>query len=374
MRQVLRRIVTAAAVATWMLALVGQFETARAADDWQAGAGPEWQKTLEQGRKEGTVSVALTFSALATPMRTAFERDTGIKIEFLTGSISDVYSRLFREAKSNNVTLDLAISGGGVLPLLQSGNLLAIAPQFMLPGVTDPKVWVGGKIHWMDNANAYLFEGSEYVFGWPLVNSSLVDPKTLTSWKDFLKPEFKSKIVADDPRVPGAGQSVAAYLATVFGMDFVKQLYVGQEVKYTSDARQLVEWVTRGQASVALGAIQPTIETFRQQGMKQLAVLSLPDGPGTLLGGFGVLAQLKGGPHPNAAKVFINWFASRPAMEIYSRVTLEASTRADVKVAELPDYVVPRPGVSYQNQYQETWYARERPVVQKAIIEALGGR
>ena len=374
MRRVFRSIVTAAAAATLMLALVAQFETARAADDWQAGAPPEWKNALEQGRKEGTVSLALTFAALATPMRTAFERDTGIKLELLTGSIADVYARLFREAKSNNVTLDLALSGGGILPLLQSGNLEAIAPQFMLPGVTDPKVWVGGKMHWMDNANAYMFEASEYVFGWPLVNASLVDPKTLTSWKDFLKPEFKGKIVADDPRVPGAGQSVAAYLATVFGMDFVKQLYIGQDAKYTSDARQLVEWVVRGQASVALGAIQPPIETFRRQGMQQLAVLSLRDGPGTLLGGFGLLAQMKGGPHPNAAKVFVNWFASRSAMEVYSRGTLEASTRADVKVAELPDYVVPQPGVSYQNQYQETWYAKERPVVQKAIIEALGGR
>ncbi len=355
-------------------ALVALAEPAAAADDWQAGAGPEWQKTLAAGRQEGTVVLAATFSGLAEPMSAAFEHDTGIKLEVLTGTVADLYGRVAREAKAGNVTVDLSMSGGIQLPLLREGYLVAIKPQFMLPKVTDPKYWIDGHMDWMDTAKEYMFEGSNWVHAWPLINTTMVDPKTITSWKDLLKPEFKGKISSEDPRVAGAGQSAAGYLDYVFGLDFVKQLYIGQQVVYARDARQLVEWVARGTYAVALGAVQAPIEDFRSQGMTQLAVPLLPDGPGSLLGGYSLLTENKGAPHPNAARVFINWYASQPGQEVYTRVTLEPSTRVDVKVPSVPDYVKPKPGMHYVDQYKEDWYTNVRPKVQAAIIEALGGR
>jgi ABC-type Fe3+ transport system substrate-binding protein len=367
-----RRAMGFAAAAIFVLGLGA--ETAFAADDWQEGAGPDWQKVLDSARKEGKVVVAPAFGALAEPMGAAFKRDTGITAEFLTGTIGDLYTRVAREAKADNTTVDISISGGIQLALLREGYLVPIKPQFMLPKVLDPKSWIGGKMEWMDTAQSYMFEGSNWVHGWPLINSKLVDPASLKSWKDLLKPEFKGKIAADDPRVAGAGQAAAAYLATVFGIDFVKALYVGQNVTYTRDSRQLVEWVARGTYAVALGAIQAPIESFRSQGMTQLDVPSLADGPGSVLGGFSVLTQTKGVPHPDATRVFINWYASRPGQEVYTRTTLEPSTRTDVKVDVVPDYVVPKPGVTYFDQYKQDWYVNTRPKVSAAIIEALGGR
>jgi len=40
---------------------------------------------------------------------------------------------------------------------------------------------------------------------------------------------------------------------------------------------------------------------------------------------------------------------------------------------EIPDYVVPKPGIDYPDTYTEAWYTRTRPKVSKAVIEALGG-
>lgn len=356
-----------------MLAAFAVLQPARAAG-WQDGAGPEWQKVLEAAKKEGKVVVALSFGALSEPMRAAFERDTGVKVEFLTGQVVDLYSRVAREAKTGNLTVDLSMSGGIQLSFYRDGLLQPIKPLFMLPGVTDPKSWTGGKMDWFDNAQAYMFTGPRWVHCWPLINTSLVKPGTLTSWQDLLKPEFKGKIAADDPRVAGAGQAAAAYLAQTFGMDFVKKLYVGQEVTYTRDGRQLVEWIARGTHAVALGAVQAPIEQFKAQGMKQLGVPFLADGPGSILGGFGVLTFNKGAPHPNAARVFINWYASQPGQEVYSRITLEPSNRTDVRSDNMPEYVVPRPGINYFDQYKEDWYVQSRPAIQKAIVEALGGR
>jgi ABC-type Fe3+ transport system substrate-binding protein len=201
----------------------------------------------------------------------------------------------------------------------------------------------------------------------------MVPATSLTSWKDLLKPEFKGKIAAYDPRSGGQGQAAAAYLAYTFGIDFVKELYTAQDVMFTRDGRQLIEWLVRGSYAVALGAVQIDVENFRTRGMGNLMVPALADGPGLLTGGFGLLKQGKGAPHPNAATVFINWYASQPGQEAYSRAMAETSSRNDVEAPNVPDYVVPKPGLKYVDQFQEDWYRNERPKLEKAIVGALGG-
>jgi ABC-type Fe3+ transport system substrate-binding protein len=99
----------------------------------------------------------------------------------------------------------------------------------------------------------------------------------------------------------------------------------------------------------------------------------MDDGPGCLVGGFSVLKIAKGAPHPNAATVFLNWYASRPGQKAYSEAMDEPSRRLDVK-GDFPSYILPKPGVKYLDQYSEPWYLKERPKLEKAIIEALGGR
>jgi ABC-type Fe3+ transport system substrate-binding protein len=345
---------------------------AQAQGDWQAGAGPEWRQLLDEARKEGTVTVAVQLGVLAEPIATAFECDTGLKAEILVGRPPDQVARLSREARAGNVTIDVSVGGTGEISLIKEGLLVPIKPQLILPSVADPKNWTGGKLLWMDNDQTYMFQTTNWVHGWALINNKIVDPKTFTSWKDLLKPEFKGKIAADDPQNPGPGQAAAAYLGATFGIDFVKQLYVGQQVVYTRDARQLVEWVARGTHAVGLGCIVSAMEPFRRQGMTQLEVPYLADGPGALTGGFSVVKQAKGAPHPKAAQVFINWFGSRPGQEVYSRWTMEPSARADVKIDSIPDFVVPRPGAKYLNQYEETWYLTERTRLSTAINQALG--
>lgn len=348
---------------------------AAAADDWQAGAGPDWQKVLTAGRAEGKVAVSAIAGTLGKPMAEGFKRDTGIDLDFLGGTVSELTTRLVREAKSDNVTIDVAIGGGTeMVTLYPHGLLQPVKPQLLLPHVTEGKYWEGGKIKWMDNAGEYFLQPVEFVSGRPVVNSDMIDPKTITSWQDFLKPEYKGKIAAYDPRPGGPGQALATYLVHTFGVDFLKKLYVGQEVTYTRDGRQLVEFAVRGKYPIILAAVQFNVEWFRDQGIKNIATLDLLDGAGNVLGGFGVIKQLKNVPHPNAATVFINWIASKPGQEIYAKAMLEKSRRTDVDVNLVPDYVVPKPGVKYLDQYDEDFYVKERPKIAKQVIEALGGR
>lgn len=346
---------------------------AASADDWQAGAGPDWQSTLAAARQEGKV-VVTGMGLLSEALPAAFKRDTGIDLEFLAGPASDTAARFMREIGAGHPTIDISLGGGQEVALLKTGGLTPVKPQFMLLGVTEPKNWVDGHPHWFDTAQQYMFEGTSWIHGLPLVNAKLVKPSDIATWQDLLKPEFKGKIAAEDPRVPGPGQAQAAYIAETFGIDFLKKLYIGQEVTLTRDDRQLVEWVARGVHPIALASLPVTIEKFRAEGFTELTVISPKDGPGSLLGGFSVLKEAKDAPHPAAARVFINWYASQPGQETYARTMMEPSTRTDVKPENIPSYMVPKPGAKYLNQYEQAWYVDERPKLQAAIIDAMGGR
>jgi len=340
--------------------------------DWQDGAGEGWRKVLEAGRKEGKVVVAGR-PELGRPMTEGFKRDTGIILDFLGGESRDISSRLDREVRSGNVTLDFVLGGAGDIALANQGKLIPLKPQLMLPGVTEGKNWIDGKLKWVDKAETYMLIGGEYIHSWPVFNTSLVPLAEVTTWKDLLKPQFKGKIAAYDPRSGGPGQATAAYLVHLYGEDFLRQLYIGQDVTFTRNGPQLAEWAVRGVHPIILGSLTTDIEKYKAAGIKTLAVGSMTDGPGALLGGSSVIVQPVGSPHPNAATVFLNWYASKPGQDAYSATWKTPSRRTDVSFPTIPDYTIPKPGTVYLDQYQEDWYVIARPKLQKSITEVLGG-
>ncbi len=345
---------------------------ASAQEAWDAGAGDDWRKVVAAAKSEGNVVVA-GHPALATVLPEAFRRDTGLTLEYLGGETNELMARFSREVQTSNVTIDIMLGGlGGFFELKKAGKLKPLKPQLLVPSVRDGKNWLGGAIKWYDLEGEYMLATCEWIHGWPLFSSDTIKPGQIATWQDLLKPEYKGKIAAYDPRPAGQGQSVGAYLAELFGPEFLKKLYLGQETVMTRDGRQLVEWVARGTYPIALGAVPVQIEQYRAQGIKSLYVRLMDDGPGSAVGGFGVVKQPTRSPHPNASTVFINWFASKVGQEIYAARMLEASRRSDVNVAAVPAYTMPDPTKTYLDQYSEEWYVKRRPIVQKQILEALG--
>lgn len=339
--------------------------------DWQAGAGDDWHRVMTAAKAEGQVTVA-GFPALTKSMTKAFKRDTGIELKWFGGRSSALSSRFEAEARAKNLTIDVMLGGGRELgPMKKGGFLNPVKPQLILPGL-DPKNFRDGKVKFMDLEGQYLFQGAEWVFGWILVNKNIIDPSQIKTWSDMLKPEYRGKMIVHDPRSPGPGQGATAWLYNQFGIEFIKDFYLGQQAQFTSSNRQVVADVARGTKPIAFASLQFFVERFRREGIENLAVVLPDDAPGYLTGGFSVLKQAKGVPHPNAAQVFINWYASRPGQEVYQTVMMETSRRLDVKTG-IPEYLIPKPGVKYFEAYNEDIYNSRRPVV-KAITEALGKR
>jgi ABC-type Fe3+ transport system substrate-binding protein len=210
------------------------------------------------------------------------------------------------------------------------------------------------------------------VFGWPVVNSDLVKPSAIKTWNDLLKPEYKGKIAIYDPRVPGPGVANSSYIADALGLDYVKKLYVGQEPKFSREGRQLVEWLARGVYAIAVGFGASDIEDFKAAGIKNLEVLYDIEGTALpIIGNFYPHIPKKA-PHPNAAAVFMNWFASKPGQDANGHAQVLWSRRTDVDPTGLPPHLRPKPGVKYIDQYAEDFVLGRRDKLVEQVREIVG--
>ena len=335
-------------------------------------ADEKWDKVVAAAKKEGSVVVnGPSFRSLSRALNEGFNKAYGINVEYL-GLGSKIIPTAEREAAAGKVTVDIYIGGLRSIMVFLDKDLVEPIDGMLLEEVKDPSKWKGGALKWVDNTKRYGLQTSEYVMTDLFVNTDHVDPAKIQSWKDLLKPEYKGKIGSFDPRRGGAGQAIARYLLQIFDEELVVKLYKGQNVAFVRDHRQVAEWAARGTYPIVLGAVQSMIEKFRKEGFPLVRVFP-KDGPGSLLGGFSTIAMFKGAPHSNAARVFLNWFASKEGQQAYSAAVLEPSRRLDVPTSGLPDYVKPNPKIKYEvDQYTEEWQRKISPALEKRLRKALG--
>jgi len=340
------------------------------------GAAPtEWESLVNRARQEKRVVLGTDISIgnFRQGITTSFAKQFGIELEFRVLEGAQLVAIAARECAASRASMDLLLSGNSELILLYPKGCLAPArPKLILPEVLDGKNWRGGALKWNDPEGQYLLQTSEATYGWTVINTDQVKPSELNSARDLLRPEYKGKIASFDPRGGGAGQGRATYMMTVLGEDYVRSLYLDQKVTYTANHQQLAEWIARGVHLFGLGAVERIFEPMRKEGLPVGVVASFSDAPGYLTGGSSVVKLIKDAPHANAAAVLLNWFASKEAQTIYAQNVLQPSRRADVIVKDVPDYLVPKPGVKYLDSYGYEFYAKKRPEVIKRVIDLLG--
>jgi ABC-type Fe3+ transport system substrate-binding protein len=317
------------------------------------GGAPDWAAVQAAARTEGRVVVTgPPFPGLRTGIVEGFQKAHGITAEYLGLPTGEVLTRIDQEARLGSPQIDVQIGGNNTCWTLgERGQADPIDNVLLAPEVTNPAAWRGGKPRFFEPSPAAPAEfhcglqTAEWVMTDLFVNPELVPPSSIRSWQDLLRPEYRGKIAVFDPRRPGPGQTTSGYLNTLFGMDYLERLFVGQQVMLSADHRQLAEWVARGNYPIGIALVQAAVEPLRQERLPIERVFP-DDGPGVLTGGFGVVLKVKGGPHPNAATTFVNWFAGREAQEMYEREMMETTLRADV-THQVPDYVIPKQGVAY---------------------------
>jgi ABC-type glycerol-3-phosphate transport system substrate-binding protein len=89
-------------------------------------------------------------------------------------------------------------------------------------------------------------------------------------------------------------------------------------------------------------------ENARKQGLPVKQVFSDKEGD-TISSGSGNIISFKNGPHPNATKVYLNWFLSRDGQLAWQKLTGRNSLRTDIPkdMIAYKDEQVPREGNKY---------------------------
>jgi iron(III) transport system substrate-binding protein len=295
---------------------------------WEA----EWQKTLEAGRKEGKVSVYVSLLAPAVRKNApAFKKKFGIEIEVTTGRGAQMTEKLRTEIRAGANLADVVLSGNNpMFTVKKMGVTEPMDKKLILPEVTNPKLWYTlDRLPWVDDAK-HLFPFYAYPNRDISINTDLVKPGEIQSWQDLLKPRFKGKIVWSDPSIFGSGFNGVAtnIMNKVTDENFYRQMVATQEVTLSRDLRQMAEWLAKGKYAVGVSLEGGPIAEMVNAGahidyviVKEGAYLSYDAGV------VGIAAKA---PHPNAAKVYVNWLLSREGQDFAQRATKYMSARNDI--------------------------------------------
>jgi iron(III) transport system substrate-binding protein len=330
----------------------------------------EWETTLAAAEKEAQVSIAgppgdAFREAIVTGFGKLYPK---IKVELLGGSGGDKVARILRERQAGVYGWDLYISGptSALSAFKPAGALDPLKSSLILPESKNDQEWIGGfDAGWADGDKKFF-----YVFGGTLagdnvyVNRDLVSANEIRSAQDLLDPKWAGKIVMQDPRVEGKGLTDMLVISLAYGEETARKLLRDQKLVITHDRRQLVEWLVRGRYPIAMGLNEYVLVSFQKKGVgKNIAAVEDPKTAVYWASGSSGIALFNRAPHPNAAKVYLNWLLSRNGQLEWIK-TVTNSRRVDVPPVE-PGSAM-KPGRSYRNVQAEDMAPQRRRIQQLA--------
>jgi iron(III) transport system substrate-binding protein len=347
--------------------------TAASHGEIEAAWQEEWQATVQAAKREGQLTVYVSGYGAALDAG-HFQKDfPEIKLVTVTGQSGQLGPRILSERRAEKYLAD--VSSAGANPNYQlfyaSKILEPISSALILPEVTDPS---------KDPEGQYVFVYVGNVTGTGAYAVNALNPAEFKSYWDFLNPKWKGKIVARDIRIagPGGDNMRFFYHHPGLGPKFIHRLFSEMDLTLTRDFRQGIDWLAQGKFPLAIFFSGSDVKMAGRQGLPVDVIDNSPFKEGVPLGvGFGTLSLLKNAPHPNAAKVFINWYLSRKAQTALQKDMGKAVDAPDSLRIDIPkDDVAPNnrrvEAVNYTSVFRSEWTDMKPiyAVVNEALAEA----
>lgn len=308
----------------------------------------EWEKTLRAAQKEG--KVVLIGSSAAAAMQEALpefnKKKFGIELEILVGTPSQLVAKIEAERGAGLHLHDVFIVGLNThftrsIPRNWAAPMEA---ELILPEVKDTNSWFEGRIPFNDEEKrvfSYLYYPTMNI----AVNTDLVKEGEIKSYYHLLDPRWKGKIILNDPEVAGtAFNGFTTFVHyRVLGLDYFRQLVKQGQVM--RDRTLQVDWVARGRYPIILWPDTTEFRRYRDAGAP-IKQLTLQEGNYLTNGGSATIL-LNQRPHPNAARVFINWLLGREGQLLVQKTTNYHSARVDIDTRDVDPLNLREEGVKY---------------------------
>jgi iron(III) transport system substrate-binding protein len=301
----------------------------------------------------------------------------GITVEYNAARSNEHVPRIMAEREAGKYLTDVYLSGQvyTVFHLKPAGAVVPLKPELILPEVLDEAAWFEYRLAWCDDTEPHtclMFQGAVQ----PIVsyNTSLVNPAELTSYWDVLNPKWKGKIESTDirPGVVGGVPSRFVYKHPELGARWLERVFGEMDVSVSGDQRQLIDRLAQGQFALALFLSGGQLMQAAEQGLPVSMVPGHQFREGASIGpSNGAVAIMERAPHPNAAKLFVNWLLSREGQMSWQRNTGEPSLRVDVSKDGINPVLIPQPGGKYVNAATEEYSALTFSVISDLVTTAL---
>jgi iron(III) transport system substrate-binding protein len=289
-----------------------------------------------------------------------------IEVDYSGSLGSQVPPKLLTERRAGHYRVDLVIAGTTTLvsSLMRAGALDPMQPFLVGPDI-QPAKWWRGRLEFADNAARYALVFGGYVKSPLGYNPGVVSLDNVKSWNDLLRPEWKGKMTARDPKTAGTGLAMFTFWYTTEGLgkEYIKRIMT-QGIVFSNSDRQLLDWLVRGQYPVSLGLAENSAVPMMEAGLpiKFLPAEALKE-KFYLTAGTGGTAVVNKAPHPNAAKVYLNYLLSTNGQLEFTKASATPSLRLDVPMDHLAIRAFPQKGVDYQLNYKEQYVDLRQEVV-----------
>jgi iron(III) transport system substrate-binding protein len=235
-------------------------------------------------------------------VRDAFAaRYPGIEVQAQEGRGQDAREKIISEEVAQRVVADVVVAGGNTMAdLIDAGYLEPYqSPEVknLVPGIADKRGYANPRV--------------VNVYGITVNANALAAADQPKRWKDLTDPKYADKIAAQDPRGSGGGMYILTALTEKYGDSFVQDL-TRQRIFFSQNNGQLVADIARGEHAMLITASTGQVAIVRKDGAP---VKVIHPEEGVVLIPIG-MAVVKNGPHPNAARLFIDWMLSDEGQKV----------------------------------------------------------
>ncbi len=315
----------------------------------------EWAELIAAAQAEGELQTFICCGlgrVVEQDVMPAFEAEFGISVTNSTGSSSQQVSKVAAERAAGQFTLDVWIGGLATVTdqLIPQGIVDPIKPLIIHPEVLDASKWYRGFVPFMGpDDGAYIVALSANASLAPLgYNTDLLgDPTAIQSYLDLLKPEYKGKIVMQDPRFPGMANGLPFYLTNPdLGEAFMRSLITETDMSFL-EARPLAEALAQGKFALCIFCGRD-LTTIKREGapVEDNWPHALKEGATIGVGGE-TMYFVNNGPNPNAAKLFVNWLLLPDSMLLAQKASGADSLRIDIPNDGVDDGDIRNEGEDY---------------------------
>lgn len=339
-----------------------------------------WEKTVAAAKKEGKLNFYVGRYG-TEPLLNEFRKEfPEIQLITVNGTGNSLGTRIIAEIRAGKFVADLFSGGANTnYEVLYQGKALdSIKSALILPEVLDESKWYEGRHRYTDPEQRHIFvyianpSSSGFYY-----NTNLVSSKEFKSYWDLVAPKWKGKYVSQEPTSTGLGGGLQfMYYHPELGPEFIKRLFGDMQPTLGRDRRQITDWLAQGKFALCVGCRDANRAKSQGLPVDELDNVNWKEGLELTTGG-GSMSLIKGGPNPNAAKVFINWFLTRRgqiAMQKYNDLYGEDAPNS--RRMDIPkDMLVPTnrmiPGKKYFD-VSDPKYADMTPIFQlsKELMKA----